>query len=90
MAKRNARSREQLDAQQRTVRWIALVPLRRTLIHGDPQVDNVLFEDKTEGPRACLIDWQRLRVGDPQCDVANFLTGSMAPKDRQAAERAFG
>jgi hypothetical protein len=68
-------------------RWIAQVPLRRTLIHGDPRVDNVLFEDKPDGPSACLIDWQSLRVGDPQCDVAYVMTGSLAPKARQAAER---
>ena len=68
-------------------RWIAQAPARRTLIHGDPRVDNILFEATGEGTRACLIDWQSLRVGDPQHDVAYFLSGSVSPQVRQASER---
>lgn len=68
-------------------RWLAQAPSRRTLIHGDPRVDNVLFETTPDGLRACLIDWQSLRFGDPQHDVAYFLSGSISPQDRRAGER---
>jgi hypothetical protein len=37
--------------------------------------------------RACLIDWQTVRSGDPQYDVAYFLSGSLSPQDRRACER---
>jgi hypothetical protein len=32
------------------------LPAGKTLIHGEPRVDNVLFEDLPGGPRAWLID----------------------------------
>ncbi len=68
-------------------RWINQPAARRTLIHGDPRVDNILFEQTRDGPRACLIDWQSLRLGDPQYDVAYFLSGSISPADRRSGER---
>jgi aminoglycoside phosphotransferase (APT) family kinase protein len=68
--------------------WLAAAPPRRTLLHGDPRVDNVLFEPTADGGiRACLIDWQTVRAGDPQYDLAYFLTGSLSPDDRRACER---
>ncbi|MBV1686145.1 aminoglycoside phosphotransferase family protein [Novosphingobium sp. G106] len=70
-----------------TERWLEHVPAYRTLIHGDPRVDNVLFEDKGESLRACLIDWQSLGSGDPQHDVAYFLSGSLSVEERRACER---
>lgn len=68
-------------------RWLALTPARRTLIHCDARVDNVLFEDTAEGLHACLIDWQNPSSGDPQYDVAYFLSGSVSVADRRACER---
>ena len=69
-------------------RWLAAPPAHRTLVHGDPRVDNVLFERSADGkPRACLIDWQLVTSGDPQYDVAYFLSGSLQPEDRRACER---
>jgi hypothetical protein len=69
-------------------RWLDARPAFRTLVHGDPRVDNVLFERlRGGGTRACLIDWQLVRAGDPQYDVAYFLSGSVAPEDRRACER---
>jgi aminoglycoside phosphotransferase (APT) family kinase protein len=60
----------------------------RTFLHGDPRVDNVLFERAPDGTtRACLVDWQTARSGDPQYDVAYFLSGSLRPEDRRACER---
>ena len=68
-------------------RWLAQPAPRLSLIHGDPRVDNILFEETPDGTRACLIDWQSLGLGDPQYDVAYFLSGSVSPDDRRAGER---
>ncbi len=67
--------------------WLAVTPKRRTLIHSDPRVDNVLFEDGPDGTAAWIIDWQLPAAGDPQHDVAYFLSGSVSPSDRRACER---
>jgi hypothetical protein len=73
-----------------TERWLDARPAHRTLIHSDPRVDNVLFERTADGgTRACLIDWQGACAGDPQQDVAYFLSGSLSPQDRRACERAL-
>jgi aminoglycoside/choline kinase family phosphotransferase len=68
-------------------RWVAAGPRFSTLLHGDPRVDNILFETVDGGIRACLIDWQNLTHGDPQYDLAYLLTGSLSPEDRRACER---
>jgi hypothetical protein len=68
--------------------WAAAQPRHRTLVHRDPRVDNVLFATAQDGaPSAYLIDWQCAGVGDPQFDLAYFLTGSLSPEDRRACER---
>ncbi len=67
--------------------WLAQRPRHTSLIHGDPRVDNVLFEGQGETRRACIIDWQSLGTGDPQYDVAYFLSGSVSPEDRRACEQ---
>jgi hypothetical protein len=73
-----------------TERWLAARPANWTLIHSDPRVDNVIFTRGADGrPRACLIDWQGACRGDPQQDVAYFLSGSVSPDDRRACERAL-
>ncbi|MBU6373542.1 MAG: phosphotransferase [Alphaproteobacteria bacterium] len=63
--------------------------VRRTLIHGEPRVDNVLFEDTPVGPKAWLIDWQFADLGSPMFDTAYFLAGSLTQADRKACERAL-
>jgi hypothetical protein len=62
-------------------------PLELSLIHTDPRVDNIIFEETPAGLRACLIDLQSIAVGEPACDLAYFLTGSLSPRDRAACER---
>lgn len=71
----------------RAERWLDHAPAHRTLIHGDARVDNVLFKDGPQGPRACLIDWQGIGSGDPLYDVAYFLSGSLPVAERRACER---
>lgn len=60
-----------------------------TLIHGEPRVDNILFKDTAQGPRAWLIDWQFSTRGSPMFDLAYFLSGSLSPEDRRACEAAL-
>jgi aminoglycoside phosphotransferase (APT) family kinase protein len=67
-------------------RVIAALPEATTLVHGEPRVDNVLFEDGADGPRAWLIDWQFADHGSPMFDLAYFLAGSLSPDDRRAVE----
>lgn len=69
--------------------WLSHPVSRRTLIHSDPRVDNILFEDTAEGAVAWIIDWQLPSAGDPQHDVAYFLVGSLSPEDRRACERGL-
>lgn len=60
-----------------------------TLVHGEPRVDNVMFEDTPDGPRAWLIDWQFATKASPMLDLAYFLAGSLTPDDRRACENAL-
>ncbi len=65
------------------------LPVGKALIHGEPRVDNVLFEDLPSGPRAWLIDWQFASLGSPMFDLAYFLSGSLEPADRRAVEEGM-
>ena len=65
--------------------WLSPV---NTLIHGEPRVDNVIFEMSLL-PKAYLIDWQFADYGNPMFDLAYFTSGSLTPSDRQACERSM-
>jgi thiamine kinase-like enzyme len=62
---------------------------RLTLTHGDPRVDNVLFEQVDGATRAVLIDWQVTGLRNPMYDVGYFLSGSISIDDRRAHEDAL-
>ncbi|MDT0201656.1 phosphotransferase [Nocardioides sp. AE5] len=66
--------------------WHHLAPRLQTLTHGDPRVDNVLFEEVDAKPRAVLIDWQVTGVRNPMYDVGYFLSGSIDIEDRRTHE----
>ncbi len=68
-------------------KWLDLPASRQTLIHSDPRVDNILFEDTADGVAAWIIDWQLPAAGDPMHDVAYFLSGSVSPDDRRKCEK---
>lgn len=65
---------------------IRAVPPGHTLVHGEPRVDNILFEDTSDRPRAWLIDWQFADRGSPMFDLAYFLAGSLSVEDRRKVE----
>ena len=69
--------------------WYLLPVVRGALTHGDPRVDNILFEDRPDGVQAVLIDWQMTGWRNPMHDVGYFLSGSIAVEDRRAHERTF-
>ena len=52
-----------------------------TLVHGDPQLDNLLFEG--EGAGAKLIDWQFAGSGCGIIDLGYFLISSFSPEMRR-------
>ncbi|WP_028933625.1 phosphotransferase family protein [Pseudonocardia spinosispora] len=67
--------------------WHLLPQARLSLTHGDPRVDNVLFEPADGGCQAVLIDWQVTGLRNPMYDVGYFLSGSLSVDDRRAHER---
>jgi hypothetical protein len=67
--------------------WFLLPQPRLSLTHGDPRVDNVLFEPADGGWGAVLIDWQVTGLRNPMYDVGYFLSGSLTVSDRRAHER---
>ena len=74
-------------ATPRILDWLALTPENQTLIHVDCRVDNVLFDHSDHGsPRAYLIDFAMVTIGDAVADVAYFLTSSLTAEDRLACE----
>ena len=67
--------------------WAAAVPRRKTLIHREARVDNVVFDRRDpDRVRAYVIDWQFTSCGDPQYDIAYLASGSLEPQDRRACE----
>lgn len=67
--------------------WASTPARRKTLIHREARVDNILFDRRDPSDvRAYVIDWQFTSCGDPQFDVAYFASGSLAPEDRRAWE----
>lgn len=70
-------------------RHFAAIPQGRTLVHGEPRVDNVLFEDSPDGPKAWLIDWQFADRGSPMFDLAYFLAGSLTVEDRRSIDQGL-
>src|ERR1019366_7622495 len=68
--------------------WLAAEPETKTLIHGDPRVDNIMFDRRDpKAVRAYFIDWQSATLSDAQSDVAYFLSGSISPEEKRACER---
>lgn len=69
--------------------WHDLRHPAMTVTHGDPRVDNILFDDGAGGPEAILIDWQVTGLRNALHDVGYFLSTSIAAADRRAHERAL-
>jgi hypothetical protein len=62
-------------------------PGRKTLIHGDARLDNMLFDHREPDlVGCCLIDWQAIGLGHPMQDLTYFTTGALDPDLRRAIE----
>ncbi len=65
----------------------ALDTLPATVIHADLHLDNILFNSAETTPSVAILDWQSVSVGPLALDVTQFISGSLTPEDRRAAER---
>lgn len=68
-------------------RWYRREAAGLTLTHGDPRVDNVLFDRHDGEAGAYLLDWQLTGQRSAMYDVAYFLTSSLRIEDRRTAEQ---
>ena len=76
--------------EARCAEWFRLPVCNGTLTHGDPRVDNILFEDRDDGTaQAIIIDWQMTGWRNPMHDVGYFLSGSVTVDDRREHEEAL-
>lgn len=58
----------------------------QTLLHGDPRIDNVMFNKGAQGPPVILLDWQTLMISNPLHDLALMLSMSAAIETRRSIE----
>ena len=56
-----------------------------TLLHGDYRLDNLFFDPGAEDP-VVAIDWQICGLGRSPYDIAYFMSQSLTPEDRKAAD----
>jgi len=58
----------------------------QTLLHGDPRMDNLMFNEGEEGPPVILLDWQTLMISNPLHDLALMLSMSATTEARRSME----
>jgi Ser/Thr protein kinase RdoA (MazF antagonist) len=58
--------------------------LRLRPIHGDPKVNNILFDDET-GRAIAMIDWDTIKPGLVQYDIGDCLRSSCNPDGEETA-----
>ena len=56
-----------------------------TLLHGDYRLDNLFFDPGAEDP-VVAVDWQICGLGRSAYDIAYFMSQSLTPEDRRAAD----
>jgi aminoglycoside phosphotransferase (APT) family kinase protein len=57
----------------------------RTLVHGDLQLDNIIFRRDA----VVVLDWQTVSVGAAGRDIVPFLIGALGVADRREADEAL-
>lgn len=68
--------------------WFDRQPRRRSLLHGDFRLDNMLFGIRGGAEPVALVDWQTCAVGCGLTDIGYFLgcgTGSALRRPHEAA-----
>jgi aminoglycoside/choline kinase family phosphotransferase len=53
----------------------------QTLLHGDPRLDNLMFDAGEQRCPIVLLDWQNTSRGPGASDLAYFLAQSLRPED---------
>ena len=61
-------------------------PKFKSLCHGEPRVDNIIFDTEAETTKAYLIDWQFTGFSNPMFDLAYFCSGSIEEQQRKETE----
>lgn len=56
-----------------------------TLLHGDYRLDNLFFDAGAADP-VVAVDWQICGLGRAPYDIAYFMSQSLTPEDRKAAD----
>jgi Ecdysteroid kinase-like family len=64
----------------------AMQARRRTVIHGDLHLDNLIFDRRRRDRPVVLLDWQTAAVGVPAWDLALLVFDSLSVEERRAAE----
>ena len=64
----------------------AMEARRRTLIHGDLHLDNLIFDRRRRDRPVVLLDWQTASVGAPAWDLTLLLFDSLRVEARRTAE----
>jgi hypothetical protein len=59
----------------------ALDELPQTLVHGDPRLDNLMFDAGAARAPIVLLDWQNVSRGAAVSDIAYFLAQSLTVPD---------
>jgi Ecdysteroid kinase-like family len=59
---------------------------RKTLIHGDLHLDNLIFDHRRDDRPVVILDWQIAAVGPPASDVALLICDSLGVEERRAGE----
>jgi aminoglycoside phosphotransferase (APT) family kinase protein len=59
---------------------------RKTLIHGDLHLDNLIFDPPRDDRPVVVLDWQIASVGPPASDIALLINHSLDVEERRAAE----
>lgn len=78
-----------LEAAPLSRAWHDWKPASMTVTHGDPRVDNILFDDGGRAPDAILIDWQVTGLRNAMHDVGYFLSSSIPTDVRRQHERGL-
>lgn len=60
-----------------------------TSVHRDLHVDNLLFDESHDPPRAAIVDWQFVGRGRAASDVGYLLISSLPTRQRRDAERSL-
>ncbi|MFQ5473946.1 MAG: phosphotransferase [Dehalococcoidia bacterium] len=73
-----------LRRDQSVLERLATPPL--TLVHGDLNIQNVMFSPDPDHEIRALIDWQTAVRGRGPMDIASLFASSLDPADRRTAE----